>query len=71
MPLIVPALRLFMLFMNVYETFKLMKAPVPRRGQSQPSARSLTQRKRNMKGCLAIWIVWVRCLQVSFGGVMC
>ena len=46
--------------MNVFETFKTMKPPMPsaRRG-GQPSVRAITQRKRDMKGCLAVWIVWV------------
>jgi hypothetical protein len=60
MPLVVPILRLSMLFLNVFETFKTMKPPTAsaRRG-GQPSVRAITQRKRNMKGCLAVWIVWV------------
>ncbi|KAH7931329.1 hypothetical protein BV22DRAFT_966050, partial [Leucogyrophana mollusca] len=59
MPLVVPALRLFMLFLNVYETFKTLKIPPGsvRRG-GKPSIRALTQRKRDLKGCLAIWVVW-------------
>ena len=58
MPLVVPILRLFMLFLNVFETFKTMKPPSRRRG-GQPSVRAITQRKRDMKGCLAVWVVWV------------
>ncbi|EPQ59039.1 hypothetical protein GLOTRDRAFT_136023 [Gloeophyllum trabeum ATCC 11539] len=59
MPLIVPALRLTVLFMNVWETFKTVKPPRPSsRNNGQPSARAMTQRKRNMKGCLAVWVVW-------------
>lgn len=57
MPLVVPALRLFLVFLNIYETFKTLKFPPPRRG-GQPSARALSQRKRDLKGCLAIWVVW-------------
>ncbi|KAH7887511.1 hypothetical protein F5I97DRAFT_847497 [Phlebopus sp. FC_14] len=59
MPLVVPALRLCVVFLNVYETFKTLKIPPPsaRRG-GQPSVRALTQRKRDLKGCLAIWVVW-------------
>lgn len=57
MPLVVPVLRLFIVFLNVYETFKTLKFPSPKR-RGQPSIRSLTQRKRDLKGCLAIWIVW-------------
>ncbi|KAH7916796.1 hypothetical protein BJ138DRAFT_975959, partial [Hygrophoropsis aurantiaca] len=59
MPLVVPVLRLFMLFLNVYETFKTLKIPPSsaRRG-GKPSVRAMTQRKRDLKGCLAIWVVW-------------
>lgn len=61
MPLVVPILRISMLFLNVYETFKILKVP-PRstRNGGHPSVRAVTQRKRDMKGCLAVWIVWVR-----------
>ncbi|KAF8874357.1 hypothetical protein BD779DRAFT_1397939, partial [Infundibulicybe gibba] len=59
MPLVVPALRLAMLFLNVYESFKIMKTPPPSaRNGGRPSVRALSQRKRDMKGCLAVWIVW-------------
>ncbi|KAF9238777.1 hypothetical protein BU15DRAFT_47356 [Melanogaster broomeanus] len=59
MPLVVPVLRLFMVCLNVYETFKTLKPPQPstRRG-GQPSVRALNQRKRDLKGCLAVWVVW-------------
>ncbi|KAF8180173.1 hypothetical protein BJ912DRAFT_809638, partial [Pholiota molesta] len=60
MPLFVPILRLLMLFLNVYESYKTLKAPPPSsRNAGRPSIRALTQRKRDMKGCLAVWIVWV------------
>ncbi|KAG1783026.1 hypothetical protein EV702DRAFT_1059685 [Suillus placidus] len=57
MPLVVPALRLFMVFMNVYDTYKTLKIP-PRRKGGPPSIRAMTQRKRDLKGCLAVWVVW-------------
>ncbi|KAH0839802.1 hypothetical protein J3R83DRAFT_747 [Lanmaoa asiatica] len=59
MPLVVPVLRFFVLFLNVYETFKTLKLPPPsaRRG-GKPSVRATTQRKRDLKGCLAVWVVW-------------
>jgi receptor expression-enhancing protein 5/6 len=62
MPLVVHLFRLLLLFLNVYETFKILKPlpPSARRG-GQPSIRAATQRKRDMKGCLAVWIVWVGC----------
>ncbi|KAI6163172.1 hypothetical protein EDD17DRAFT_516648 [Pisolithus thermaeus] len=34
----------------------LVLPPLKRSGQ--PSARALSQRKRDLKGCLAIWVVW-------------
>ncbi|KAJ7167741.1 hypothetical protein C8R46DRAFT_810327, partial [Mycena filopes] len=59
MALIVPVLRLMMLLLNMYDTFKVLKLPRPLpRSSGQPTARALSQRKRNMKGCLAVWIVW-------------
>ncbi|KZT29362.1 hypothetical protein NEOLEDRAFT_1160504 [Neolentinus lepideus HHB14362 ss-1] len=59
MPVVVPILRLSVLFLNVWETYKAYKPPRPSsRNNGKPSARAMTQRKRNMKGCLAVWIVW-------------
>ncbi|KAJ7265481.1 hypothetical protein B0H12DRAFT_200261 [Mycena haematopus] len=59
MALIVPILRLVMLLLNIYDTFKVLKLPRPSpRNSGQPTVRALSQRKRNMKGCLAVWIVW-------------
>ncbi|KAJ7682112.1 hypothetical protein DFH06DRAFT_1160261 [Mycena polygramma] len=59
MGLIVPILRVTMLLLNIYETFKVLKLPRPSpRNSGQPTIRALSQRKRNMKGCLAVWIVW-------------
>ncbi|RDB19929.1 hypothetical protein Hypma_012948 [Hypsizygus marmoreus] len=59
MPLVVPILRLVMLFFNMYESYKTLKTPPPStRNGGRPSQRALTQRKRDMKGCLAVWIVW-------------
>ncbi|KAF5322644.1 hypothetical protein D9619_000241 [Psilocybe cf. subviscida] len=60
MALFVPILRLLLLFLNVYDSFKTLKAPPPSsRNAGRPSVRALSQRKRDMKGCLAVWIVWV------------
>ncbi|KAJ3913592.1 hypothetical protein F5877DRAFT_11702, partial [Lentinula edodes] len=61
MPLIVPILRMFMLFLNIWDTFKTLKPPPYkiRNGKAEPpTVRSVTQRKRDLKGCLAVWIVW-------------
>ena len=62
MPLFGPILRLAMLFLNVYDSYKTLKFPPPssKRNDGLPSVRAMTQRKRDMKGCLAVWIVWVR-----------
>lgn len=60
MGLVVPALRLCFLFLNIYETFKVLKLPRPSpRNNGQPSVRAMTQRKRDMKGVMTIWMVWV------------
>jgi hypothetical protein len=60
MPLFVPILRLLMLFLNVYDSYKTLKEPQPSsRNGGRPSIRAMSQRKRDMKGCLAVWIVWV------------
>lgn len=59
MPLIVPILRLAMLFLNIYDSYKVLKPPLPSpRHANRPSLRAVTQRKRTMKGSLAVWIVW-------------
>ena len=61
MPLFVPLLRLLMLFLNVYDSYKTLKLPPPSsKNGGQPSVRAMSQRKRDLKGCLAVWIVWVR-----------
>lgn len=60
MALVVPVLRIAVLFLNVYETYKTLKLPPPSaRNGGKPSVRAMTQRKREMKGCLTVWIVWV------------
>ncbi|PPQ94796.1 hypothetical protein CVT25_007433 [Psilocybe cyanescens] len=59
MALFVPVLRLLMLFLNVYDSYKTLKNPPPSsRNSGRPSIRAVSQRKRDMKGCLAVWIVW-------------
>ena len=60
MGIVVLLLRCYLVFQNVFITFKTLKLPPPSsRNNGQPSIRALTQRKRDMKGCMAIWIVWV------------
>lgn len=60
MGLIVPILRLLYVALNVYDTFKTLKLPPgSARNGGQPTVRAMSQRKRAMKGCLAIWLVWV------------
>ncbi|KAF6748951.1 hypothetical protein DFP72DRAFT_915116 [Ephemerocybe angulata] len=59
MSLFVPVLRLAMLFLNVWDAYKTLKPPPPSlRDPTRPSVRASTQRKRDMKGVLAVWIVW-------------
>lgn len=67
MALFLPILRLLMLFLNVYESYKTLKPPLPSsRNKARPSVRAMTQRKRDMKGCLAVWIVWVKFCYLEF-----
>ncbi|OCB85362.1 hypothetical protein A7U60_g7671 [Sanghuangporus baumii] len=65
MAVIVPILRLYLLFLNVFETFKTLKPPrrSPRTGEQTP--RAVSQRKRDMKGCIAIWLVWCSCAVIE------
>ncbi|KAI4521551.1 hypothetical protein K525DRAFT_256499 [Schizophyllum commune Loenen D] len=59
MSLLVPALRVVMAFTNVWETYKTLKMPPPSpRNGGRPTIRALSQRKRDMKGCLAVWLVF-------------
>ena len=60
MPLVVPVLRLAYVFLNVFETFKTLRLPPPSaRNGGQPSQRAMSARKRAMKGCMTVWLVWV------------
>lgn len=60
MGLVVPLVRLCYVAYNVYETFKTLKLPAgSSRNGGKPTVRAMSQRKRAMKGCLAIWLVWV------------
>ncbi|RPD66854.1 hypothetical protein L226DRAFT_556685 [Lentinus tigrinus ALCF2SS1-7] len=59
MPLVVPVLRLAYVFLNVFETFKTLRLPPPSaRNGGQPSTRAMSARKRAMKGCMTVWIIW-------------
>ncbi|KAI0650430.1 hypothetical protein C8Q79DRAFT_1006698 [Trametes meyenii] len=59
MPLVVPVLRLAYVFLNVFDTFKILRLPPPSaRNGGQPSARAMSQRKRAMKGTMTVWLVW-------------
>ncbi|THH11896.1 hypothetical protein EW145_g324 [Phellinidium pouzarii] len=58
MPLVVPLLRFLLLFLNVFETFKTLKPPQRSARTGERTVRALSQRKRDMKGCMAIWLVW-------------
>ncbi|KAF8524643.1 hypothetical protein BU17DRAFT_16379, partial [Hysterangium stoloniferum] len=62
MALALPILRLWVLLLNLYGTFKAIKPPPvsqrsTRNGQG-PSARAMQLRKRELKSRLAVWIVW-------------
>ena len=59
MPLVLPFLRLLLLFVNVYETFKTLRPPRGSSRSSQLSVRAVSQRKRDMKGCMTVWLLWV------------
>ncbi|KAF8345586.1 hypothetical protein F5887DRAFT_965750, partial [Amanita rubescens] len=64
MPLVVPILRLAMLFLNIYDSYKVLKPPPPSpRHANRPSLRAVTQRKRNIKGCLCCYILYERILE--------
>ncbi|EKM59484.1 uncharacterized protein PHACADRAFT_63289, partial [Phanerochaete carnosa HHB-10118-sp] len=59
MGLIVPILRILYVALNVYDTFKTLKPPPgSARTGGRPTVRAMSQRKRAMKGCLAIWLIW-------------
>ncbi|KAI0722352.1 hypothetical protein C8T65DRAFT_600249 [Cerioporus squamosus] len=59
MPLVVPVLRLAYVFLNVFDTFKTLRLPPPSaRNGGQPSARAMSARKRAMKGCMTVWVIW-------------
>ncbi|KAI0091839.1 hypothetical protein BDY19DRAFT_870960, partial [Irpex rosettiformis] len=59
MGIVVPILRTAFVLLNIYETFKTLKHPPPSaRNGGQPSVRAMSQRKRNMKGCLSVWLIW-------------
>jgi len=51
--------QLMLLLSNVWATYKTLKPlPKSKRG-SAPPVRAVAVRKRELKSCLAVWIVWV------------
>lgn len=61
MAIIVPILRILFAFQNIFDTFKTLKTPPPSaRNGGKPTVRALSSRKRAMKGCMTVWLVWVR-----------
>ena len=59
MALALPLVQLMLLLSNVWATYKTLK-PLPKsRKGSAPSVRAAAARKRELKSCLAVWIVWV------------
>ncbi|KAF8592110.1 hypothetical protein K439DRAFT_386326 [Ramaria rubella] len=69
MPVVLSILRLWILILNLYGTFKAMKPPPlsqrsTRNGQG-PSARAMQLRKRELKSRLAVWVVWAMFLTIE------
>lgn len=57
---IVPIVRFTYLFLNIYDTYKVLKDPAPSaRNGGQPGLNPIAQRKRDMKSIITIWTVWV------------
>ncbi|KAF8341430.1 uncharacterized protein EI90DRAFT_2881623, partial [Cantharellus anzutake] len=51
-------IRLAIVLSNVYWSFKSLKPPrLSRRGDA-PTARAIAARKREIKACLSVWIIW-------------
>ncbi|KAF8605327.1 hypothetical protein BDV93DRAFT_439199, partial [Ceratobasidium sp. AG-I] len=51
----------YLLFQNVYTTFKALRPPKPSRKSKNgidPAVKAKAARKRELKGMLACWIVW-------------
>ena len=59
MPLAVPILRALYVFLNVFETYKTLKSPPLSSRTGQPTVRAVSARKRAMKGCMTVWLLWV------------
>jgi len=59
MALVVPIIRLALLFLNVYDSFKVLKLPNRSKRTGERTVQAMSQRKRNMKGCMTVWLVWV------------
>lgn len=77
MAVFVRVFRLAMVFFNVYDSYKILKLPPSSvSSKGKPSLRAMSQRKRGMKGCLAVWIVWVsenrigRCILCKFNALV-
>ena len=63
---IIPIIRFTYLFLNVYDTYKVLKVPAPStRNGGQPGLSPMALRKRDMKSIITIWTVWV-CLLSSY-----
>ncbi|EJD48386.1 hypothetical protein AURDEDRAFT_36310, partial [Auricularia subglabra TFB-10046 SS5] len=66
MALILPLCRLLLVAQNVWATYHVLKTPRASRTTGQPSQRALASRKRAMKSCLAVWLVWA-CIWLAEG----
>jgi len=77
MAVFVRVFRLAIVFFNVYDSYKILKLPPSSvLNKGRPSLRAMSQRKRGMKGCLAVWVVWVsgnrigRCILYKFSALV-
>lgn len=60
MAVVLSLFQLAFLLSNVWTSYKTLKPPPTSRRRDSPSARAISARKRELKSCLAVWIVWVR-----------
>ncbi|KAF9515205.1 hypothetical protein BS47DRAFT_1294141 [Hydnum rufescens UP504] len=60
MAVVLPVLRLVVIVSNIWLSFKTLRPlPISRsRRNNGPSLRASAARKREMKACLSVWIVW-------------
>ncbi|KAF8309357.1 hypothetical protein DL93DRAFT_2042783, partial [Clavulina sp. PMI_390] len=59
MALLHSTFHLIFLLSNVWTSYKTLKPPPLSKRREGPSQKALATRKRELKSCLAVWIVWV------------